>query len=318
MLNENKKSLFGSLSLFVCALVWGLAFVAQRTATGHVNAVSFNGIRYAEATIVLAIVIFVFDLVRKKTGKSVTKFNKDTLIGGVICGVALIAASNTQQYGLGASDASVGKAGFITVLYIVIVPILELFLQKKPTILCRFAILIAVVGFYLISSGDSFAPSSGDVMFLLCSISFSFQMVFIGYYSQMVDPLKLTLVQFLTCTLISLPLMGIFGFPPAEQVAKSGLSLLYVGVVSAGVGITLQSVGQRYVDASAATLIMSLESILGMIFGMIILDETHTVEELVGCLMVFVAIFLAVFRLPKGMLKFDKNKFDLTKRRMVK
>lgn len=312
MLNRQKNSLFGSAMLVLCAFVWGFAFVAQSSASASMSAVAFNGLRFAEALVVLGIVIFVVDSVKKSRGHEVTKFTKETVLGGIICGVSLLFASNLQQYAIGST--SVGKASFITVLYIVIVPIMSLFLKKRPSVFCRFAILIAFAGFYLMCVSDGFSLTQADVVLLFCSVGFSFQMTFIDLFSKDSDPLKLTLIQFITCTLLSLPLMGIFGFPTGAEIKGSIFELLYVGVCSAGIGITLQTIGQKHTDGAVATLIMSLESIIGTIGGIIILHEVYTFKELAGCLLVFIAIFLAEYRIPHRFLQFERNNFALTER----
>lgn len=311
---QTNKSLFGSAMLLICALVWGFAFVAQSTATEQINAVSFNGIRFAQATLALIVVVFISDLIAKKRGVKPLDFNKETIFGGIVCGAALLLAADIQQYGI--AMTTVGKASFITVMYIVMVPIIGLVLmRKRPSALCSYAILLAVAGFYLMCVNEDFSLTKGDAVILACAFAFSLQIVATDVFSKDTDPLKLTLVQFMTCTALSLPLMGIYGFPTVADVKASMWALLYVGVVSAGIGITLQTVGQKYTEPSVATLLMSLESVVGIFGGIVILHEQYSFKELSGCLLVFIAVFLAEYKLPpRRLLKFERNSYATTQR----
>ncbi len=293
--------------LLLCAIIWGFAFSAQRTASGHLSAISFNGLRFFLAVGVLLVTVFAFDFVKKKKGIAIIGWNKDTLIGGAICGVALFIANNLQQYGV--SLTSVGKASFITTLYIVIVPVLALLMRRRPSIICRFAILVAVVGFYLMCMTENLSVTTGDFMVLLCAFVFSFQILFIDIYAQHADPVKLTFVQFLVAAIISVPAMAIDGFPAAADINASIISVLYVGILSAGVAFTLQTAGQQRTEPAIATLLMSLESVFGLIGGVIILYESPTVRELAGCLLVFIAVFMAQLNIPKTFLQANNRKY---------
>lgn len=297
----------GSAMLLMCAIIWGFAFSAQSTASNYLSAISFNGLRFFLAVAVLLVTIIVFDLVKKKKGIAVVGFNRDTIIGGCLCGAILFAANNLQQYGV--SLTSVGKASFITTLYIVIVPVLGLLMRRKPTVICCYAILVAIVGFYLMCITESFSITLGDTMVLLCAFVFSFQIIFIDVYAPTTDPVKLTFVQFLAAALISVPAMAIDGFPAAADINACILPMLYVGILSAGVAFTLQTAGQQRTEPAIATLLMSLESVFGLIGGAVFLHQTSTNRELLGCLLVFVAVFMAQFSFPRTFIKFENSRY---------
>ncbi|MDE5600957.1 MAG: DMT family transporter [Clostridia bacterium] len=309
---QKKHSMFGNVILLLCATVWGLAFAFQRRAVGSINPIAFNGMRFVLATFVLLIVLVICELVGKKRGVKRTGWNKSTIIGGICCGIALITASNLQQYGI--QSTSAGRASFITALYIVLVPVFGLLIGKKFSILSRFAIPIALAGFWLMCTSDGGKLGMGDLLGLGSTVFFAIQIQFIDIFGKDSDPIKITLVQFFTCALVSIPCMGIAGFPPTDTFTDINnlINLLYVGIFSAGIGFTLQTIGQKYTEPSVASLIMSLESVVGLIGAVIILHEVHSTAELAGCLLVFLAVILAQFSVPRKFLRFNKNSFALT------
>lgn len=313
MLENRKNSFIGSGILLICALIWGFAFVPQSMATNTIGFVAFNALRFSQAVVVTAAVIAAWHFIAKKLGRRVVGWNKSTWIGGSLAGVALFIATNLQQYGL--PMTTVGKASFITAMYIVFVPILGLIMGKKPKIMCCYAILLAIVGFFLMCNDGDFSVGLGDLLILICALLLSMHICFIDLFCDDCDPLKLTFVQFLVCAVLGVPAMALFGFPTGEQISNSLFPLLYLGIVSAGVGFTLQTVGQKYSDPAIATLVMSLESIVGILAGTLIIKEHHSVVQLTGCLLVFIAVFLAQFNIPKTMLVFDRSNFALTERR---
>lgn len=315
MQTRRRNSFIGSASLIVSASIWGLAFIAQRSAANNrIGAIAFNGMRFVQAAVVLGIVYVVFALIEKKRGIKSVGWNNETLYGGVLCGIALFIAANMQQVGI--ASTTVGKASFITAMYIVFVPVLGLLTGRKPSILSAGAILLAVVGFALISGIFSgFSLAAGDAYVLLSAVMFAVQILFVDIFAKDTDPIKLTLVQFATCAVISIPAMGIVGFPSAETISANVWELLYMGVLSAGVGFTTQTIGQRYVEPSIATMIMSLEAVIGIFGGTVILHENHTALELAGCVIVLIAVFMAQVELPHTLLRFDKNKFAQTSKR---
>ena len=309
---QKKHTTFGNIILLLCATVWGLAFAFQRRAAGSINPIAFNGLRFTLATFVLLITLVVFELIDRKRGVKRTGWNKSTIIGGVLCGISLILASNLQQYGI--ESTSAGRASFITALYIVLVPVLGLLIGKKLGVLSRFAIPIALAGFWLMCTSDDGGLGIGDLLGLASTLFFAIQIQFIDIFGKDSDPIKITFVQFFTCALVSIPGMAIAGFPPTNTFTDFNnlINLLYVGIFSAGIGYTLQTVGQKYTEPSVASLIMSLESVVGLIGAVLILHEVHSNAEMAGCLLVFLAVILAQFSIPRKFLRFDKNSFALT------
>lgn len=304
---RNRNQLLGNAMLFGCAIIWGFALVFQRTASETLGAFAFDGLRFFLATAVLLVTYAVSEFVNKKKKKTSTGWNKSTLLGGVLCGISIFWGNNLQQ--LGVAQTSVGKASFITAVYIVIVPMLCLLLRKKPKILNCYSIFIALVGFYLMCISGQVSINRGDLTVLASTFMISLQIVFIDLFIDECDPVKLTLIQFLTASVLSLPAMAIEGMPTAHAINVNIVSVLYVGVLSAGLAFTLQTIGQKYVPPSTTTLIMSLEAVFGMIGGAIFLHENYTVRELCGCLLVLVAVILAQTSAPQKLLKPNRSKF---------
>lgn len=301
--------------LLLCALVWGFAFAFQRSAANIINPIAYNGLRFIMASGVVLVFWVFYQLVNKKKGVKIIPWNKSTVFGGMLCGLTLFLASNLQQYGM--IYITAGRAGFITALYIVLVPILGLLARKRIGILSRFAIPVAIAGFWLMCSTGEGGIGNGDLLGLASTVFFALQILFIDVFGQDSDPIKITLVQFLTCSVISICGMGVVGFPTREVISNSIVSLIYVGVCSAGIGYTLQTVGQKYTEPTVAALIMSLESVVGIIGGVIILHEAHSTVELLGCALVFVAVILAQITFSQRFLRFDRQQFALTEQQIT-
>ncbi|MBR2056117.1 MAG: DMT family transporter, partial [Clostridia bacterium] len=231
----------------------------------------------------------------------------DTVIGGVFCGAILFVSTIVQQIGIESTTS--GKAGFITVLYIVIVPILGVFARKRTSLVNCCAVMVAIMGFVLMCINDSFTLAQGDALVFCSAITFGFHILFVDLYCKNSDPIKFTFMQFATCAVIGFPFMAANGFPTIHALSESIIPLLYVGVLSSGLAYTLQVAGQKRVKASVATLIMSLESAIALFGGIIILGEESTAKELAGCLLVFIAVFIAQLEVPHNFLKFHNNKY---------
>jgi len=311
-MQTNKRTLFGNVMLLLCSIVWGLAFAFQRRATGYINPIAFNGVRFIFAAGVTFIFLVVYELINKKRRIKSEGWNKNTILGGICCGLALLIASNLQQYGI--EQTTAGKASFITALYIVLVPIIGLLAGRKISVLSRFAIPIALAGFWLMCSSGDAAFGRGDLLGLASTVLFAIHILFIDIFGKEADPIKLTLTQFLTCSVVSIPCMAVVGFPPAQSFTDvdSLINLLYVGLFSEGLGYTLQTIGQKHTEPAVASLIMSLESVVGMIGGVIILHESHSAYEIMGCMLVFVAVVLAQMSVPKKFLQFDKKRYIMS------
>lgn len=225
---------------------------------------------------------------------------KDLLIGGFVCGTALCIASNFQQ--LGMEYSTVGKSAFITTLYIVLVPILGLFFKKKVPLQVWFGVLLAMIGLYLLCmKEEAFVLGTGDIYLLLCALFFTLQIMLVDYYVTKVDGLLLSIMQFFVTAVISGIGMIFTEIPSMENIINCLIPLFYAGGISSGVGYTLQIIGQKYVPATIASLIMSLESVIAALAGWLILHEVLSTKELIGCVLVFVAVLLTQIPVKRKM-----------------
>ena len=279
-----------SLLLLLTAAIWGVAFVAQSVGMDYIGPFTFNAIRSMIGGLALIPCIFLMNRGKPKEEPS-PKNRKALWIGGACCGVALAVASSLQQVGI--QYTSVGKAGFITALYIVIVPLLGLFFKKRPSVLVWAAVAIAVAGMYLLCMTNGFSIGKGDLLMMTCAICFSIHILVIDYFSPRVDGVKMSWIQFLLCGVLCAVPMLLWERPALSQILAAWMPLLYAGVLSCGVGYTLQIVGQRNLDPPVASLILSLESVISVLAGWAILGQKLTVRELIGCVLVFCAILLA-------------------------
>lgn len=306
------KKLRGDLMLILTALIWGSSFVAQKSGMELIGPFAFNGIRTVIGGIVLVPVIILLGKFKSKgtaseSDEEITKSedekkkeNKLLIIGGVCCGLALLVASSLQQIGIFYTTA--GKAGFITALYVVLVPILGLFLKKKVRPIIWGCVLVSAVGLYLLcmpSEGGFGHINNGDLLVLACAVCFAIHILVIDYFSPKVDGVKLSCTQFFVAGIISVllmfpldPMLG-FDLPSLSNLFGSWLPLLYSGVLSCGVAYTLQIVAQADTDPTIASMILCLESVFAVIAGMIILGETMSFREIIGCLIMFAAIVVA-------------------------
>ena len=295
------KKMRGNLILLLTALIWGTAFVAQSAGMEHVQPFTYNGVRTLIGGLVLIPVIFLFDRLKpadqRPSPDEQKEIRRNSLIGGAACGVVLCVASSFQQFGISMTTA--GKAGFITALYIVIVPLLGVFIKKKIPKITWLCVGIAVVGFYLLCVKEGFSVSAGDLLVLCCAFFFSIHIMVIDYFNgKQVDGVRMSCIQFLVAGLISLVLMLVFEQPSLENLWASKGSILYAGVLSCGVAYTLQILGQRDTEPTTATLILSLESVFAALSGWALLHETLSFKELAGCALVFAAVILAQIPLP--------------------
>lgn len=290
MKNLPAKNLF---LLFLTAFIWGTAFVAQSVGMDHIGPFTFNAARSIVGGIALLPVIFVFGRFKTQEQKAREKANRKALIlGGICCGIALGVASALQQMGI--QYTTVGKAGFLTALYIVIVPILGLFFGKKVGLKLWLSVVIAILGLYLLCMSGSLTLQKGDLLVLLCAFCFSAHIMVIDYFSPKVDGVKMSCIQFFVAGLLSLVGMLLFReAPTAHDLTRSWLPILYAGVLSSGVGYTLQIIGQKGVNPTIASLVLSLESVISVLAGWVVLNEALSVREGLGCVLMFIAIILA-------------------------
>ena len=293
---SNNSQIKSSLLLLLTATIWGVAFVAQSIGMEYVGPFTFNSVRCFIGMIVLSPVCLI--LRNKDRAKDVSPVgNRRTLIeGGLVCGVFLCLASNFQQFGI--KYTTVGKAGFITACYIVLVPVFGMFLKKKTGPFIWAAVFIALIGLYLLCMKEGLSLSKGDALVMVCAVLFAFQILAVDHYSPLVSGVELSMMQFLVCGIGSgIPAL-IFEKPQISSIPAAWQPILYAGVLSCGVAYTLQIIGQKNLDPTIASLIMSLESCISVLAGWLILGQAMTARELLGCAVMFAAIILA--QLPGG------------------
>ena len=293
-MNINKTT--SPLLLWLAAMLWGFAFAAQDAASG-VPAFALGMSRSILGCAFLIAVIAVFDKInggkRKLVSKNGIDFTKSELIGGVICGTVLTAASAFQQFGINYGTNG-GKAAFITAIYVVIVPIYALAIKKKAGVNIWISVVISVIGFYLLCINEDFTVVPSDMLVLASSLIFPLHILFVDYFSPRVDGIRLSCIQFLTASVLNALLALIFeGGLSLSAVADGILPILYLGIVSSGIAYTLQIVGQKGVNPAAASIILSLESVFGIIGTALFLGKTLSLREYLGCLIVLIAVILS-------------------------
>lgn len=283
-----KKQLSGVIALLGATVIWGSAFIAQSVGMDKIGPFTFQAVRCFLAVVFLFPASALFS-----KGKPFWKSWADPALwrSGVICGLALFAASSLQQIGLVYTDA--GKAGFLTAMYIVFVPFLGLFLGQRPGRNALLSLIPAIVGLYLLSCTSVSGINKGDVLLLLCAVAFSVQILLIDRHCAGLDGLKLNCIQALVVAVLSVPSALLTETVDASLIASCWLPLGYAGVLSMGVAYTLQIVGQKRVAPSAAALLMSLESVFAALFGWLLLHETMTRAEELGCVLVFAAVIIS-------------------------
>ncbi len=278
----------GSLLLLLTAIIWGMAFVAQSVAMDSIGPWTFTCVRSFVAGITLLVLIPFID----HSPKPVEKKDKRMLMrGGILCGLCLAGASMFQQAGI--VSTTVGKAGFITALYVVLVPVFSLFLGKRMEKKIWLSIILAVLGLYFLCMKDSFSLSAGDTLVMICAVMFAFHILVIDHYSPFVDGIRMSCIQFFVCGTICFVGMFLFEKPSLSAIVNAAVPILYAGILSSGAGYTMQIIGQRDTDPSIASLLLSLESVFAVIGGFLILHQALTIRELFGCLLSFGAVLLA-------------------------
>jgi drug/metabolite transporter (DMT)-like permease len=305
-IQNNRHNVLKSTSILtLTAIIWGMGFVAQRSGMEYVGPFFFNGVRTLLGAVTLAVILLI-----SRTDRTTTAKTKSTVLkGGIACGVVLFFAGNFQQVGLVFTTA--GKAGFLTALYIILVPILGIFLKQKTHWNTWVSVLIAAVGLYFLSITAGFSIRIGDLVVILGAVCWAFHILVVDHFVTPLghrDVMRMCLYQFMTAGLLGVlccPLFDHFFTISPLSIANiiSVLpAILYAGILSTGAGFTLQAIGQRYANPSAASIIMSLESVFSLIGGMLILHETMTGREFLGCILMFSAVLLAQFpfkRKPK-------------------
>ena len=257
----------------------------------YVQPFTFNGIRSIIGGLVLIPCIFLLNRLKSPSEPIQKSSSRPLLAGGILCGLCLFAASSFQQFGI--KYTTVGKAGFITACYIVIVPILGLFLKKKCSPLIWVSVLLALVGLYFLCMSGSISLGLGDLLVLIGAFLFSIHILVIDHYSPLADGVQLSCIQFFVCGVLSLICMFLFETPDLSMILMAWLPILYAGVLSCGVAYTLQVVGQKNMNPTVASLILSMESCISVLAGWLILGQALSSRELLGCVLMFAAIILA-------------------------
>ena len=293
-MKKNRITWISNLLLLLTAIIWGFAFVAQSVGMNYVGPWTFVFTRF----IIAAGLLVPLSVVSEKsyraslpTAVEEKSYQREVLRGGASCGVLLGLASITQQIGMKTTTA--GKAGFITACYVVLVPLLGFFIGKKPKKSIWISVLLALVGLYMISMHGGMTIEHGDAMVCLCALLFSFQILSIDHFSEKVNPIRLSNLQFFFASLVGFLGMLLFEHPTVEGILGGLPSILYAGVLSSAVGYTLQVVAQKNTDPTIASLLMSLESVFSAVGGFLILHQLLSIRELIGCVIVFSAVILA-------------------------
>ncbi|MCD8300753.1 MAG: DMT family transporter [Clostridiales bacterium] len=332
------KAMRSNLLLILTAAIWGFAFTAQSVGMDYVGPFTFNAARSFIAALVLFIVICAMKLIRSGKNSNLpgadalssdavlsdascadvttddiisvdaafsnadsdagisSSSRRTLIIGGICCGVCLTVATCLQQVGIGYT--TVGKAGFITAMYVVLVPILGLFIGKRARLISWISVGMAVVGLWLLCMSGSLSLGIGDLLVLICAFFFAVYILIVDYFSPKVDCVKMSCIQFLTCGIISAVPTVILEHPTMSSMLAAWLPILYAGALSSAVGYTLQIVAQKNTDPVVASLIMSLESVFSLLGGWLLLHERLSSRELCGCLIIFAAIIIT--QLPIG------------------
>ena len=308
----NSKKFRNCLLLLTAAIIWGMAFVSQQAGMDFMGPLTFNGSRNIIGSVILIPVILIIRGRIPKAERKPLPF-KTTIIGGLACGAALTIASTLQQYGL--TMTTVGKGGFITTLYIILTPILGIFIGRKAPKAVWFCAVLAVAGMFLLCvNGESLSISAGDLLVLGSALVFAVHILVIDHFSPLTDGVILSCIQFAVCGVVSTIGAFIFEQPSWEQLVSGAIPVLYAGVLSCGVGYTLQIVGQKGVDPTAAALILSLESVVATISGFVAYkigflrtDQSMSPRQIIGCAIVFAAVILVQLPWDRISRKLRKN-----------
>lgn len=291
------KQMRGTIALLCGTSIWGLAFIAQSVGMDLIGPFTFQAIRCGLAVAFLFLLSLLFDF-RIGISKSLSKWkNKRLWIAGGVCGSALFIAASLQQVGLIYTDP--GKAGFLTAMYIVLVPMLGIFVHRKPGLNAVFSVALALVGLYLLSFMGVAEINIGDLLLIGCALAFAVQILLIDNFAQDLDGLRLNCVQALVVALLSLPWMLLKEEPNLGNILACWLPLGFAGILSMGVAYSLQIVGQRNLEPTTASLIMSLESVFAALGGWLILHNTMTGRELLGCGLVFAGVIVSQLPMKK-------------------
>ena len=296
----NDKKMLGNLLLLLTAMIWGTAFVFQRVGMDSIEPITFNAARMALAAVMVGALAFGL---RQRKDKDIfpdgtAGLSAPAAAGGICCGLFLTAGSVFQQMGVVYTTA--GKAGFITAMYMLLVPILNFLLfKKKNSWLVWLAVLFGVGGMYLLCVKEDFSLTRGDMLVCICALMFSGHILCCDYFVKRANPIELAAIQFTTAAVVSAGIAFCIETPHWAGILSAAVPILYCGVVSGGIGYTLQIVAQKFTDPTIASLLMSLESVFAVIAGAVLLGEQMSSRELLGCVVLFAATILVQIPLPE-------------------
>lgn len=290
-----RNSLFGIILLLITSIIWGLAFIAQSDAMAHIGPLTMNGFRTLLGAIVLLPVVFISDKIKGKKitllGTTNNNEKKHTLIAGLLCGIAIALASTIQQYGI--IYTTIGKSGFLTTLYVVFVPLLALLFGKRVNWNGWVAVVIALLGMFLICIEKGEPLNVGDLLIIVSAFFFAVHIIIVDKYASRIDGIRLSFMQFAVCGVLNTIFALIFEEIDFIALGNATISIIYAGVISGAIGYTLQIVAQKWVAPNIAPLIMCLESVFALLAGAILRHEEMIFQVYLGCALVFIAIILA-------------------------
>lgn len=287
----------GNLLLLLTAFIWGVAFVAQKEGGATVGSLTFNGARSLLGGGLLLVLLPLLDRMGLSHRPQTAEERKSLWLGGVLCGLALFTATNLQQLGLATTTA--GKGGFITALYIVLVPVFGLFIGRRTTLYTWLGVVLAVAGLYLLCMQGESGIGGGDLLVMACAPVFAVQILLVDRFAPRTDCIRLSCIQFFTVGVLNLPLMFLFETPSLTALTDCWVSVLYAGLLSSGVAYTLQMVAQKNAHPTTASVLMSFESVFAVLAGVVLLGDTMTLWEWMGCAVMFAAVILAQLPAPK-------------------
>ena len=307
---KNKKTIANVL-LVVTALIWGVAFAFQRKGMDYIEPFTFSAARFALSSLAVSIVALILDFREGKSNAPQTEeeaqaYKKNTVLGGVFAGLCLTVASSFQQIGVVYTTA--GKAGFITTLYMMLVPLINFVVfRKKSTWLVWLGVMVGASGLYLLCmTDDNFCLTKGDALVMACAVFFALHLLVCDHFAPRGNPVKISAIQFLVACAGTWVLALALEQPAWAKIVSAAVPIVYCGILSGGVGYTLQIVAQRNTDPTVAALILSLESVFAVVGGSLLLQECLSARELIGCIVMFVAIILVQIPLPEKKTEKDK------------
>ena len=291
---KNKKTL-GNILLILAAMIWGMAFAWQRVGMESIEPITFIAARMALSALLVGLVAIIFGKKEKRaaarSAAEQKEYTKQSILGGICCGFFLTFSSIFQQFGLVYTSA--GKAGFVTAMYMLFVPVISFIIFKKRNSLSVWlAVALGLAGMYLLCVTESFSLTKGDALVLVCAVLFSGHILCCDYFVSRGNPVTISAIQFVVATVICTVFAFVLEEPTLDKIVSAAVPILYCGIMSGGVGYTLQIIAQGFTDPTVASLLMSLESVFAVVGGAVILGETMSLREVLGCVIMFAAIIL--------------------------